>query len=211
MMKNARFANILPYLMPFIPILGGIYLLENVWAAMLGYHLLAVTFLIVNKQGRHFKRLLVGGTPGTILIFSLLAALSGVLLFFVSRYMSIPVDFGLILERMGLTSENWLLFILYYAFVNPIIEEVYWRGFLGTETKNISLSDIAYAGYHPLVFLRFVSWPWALIEFGLLFVVAWLWRRLIRIYGGLLLPVLMHLFADLSIGIAIYYLARSMR
>jgi membrane protease YdiL (CAAX protease family) len=108
-----------------------------------------------------------------------------------------------------LKPANWLLFILYYSFINPIIEEVYWRGYLGSKVKTLTWSDVCYAGYHPLVFLKFVAWPWALVEFVLLLGVAWMWRMIIRKYDGLLLPVLMHLFADLSIGFAIYLLARS--
>jgi membrane protease YdiL (CAAX protease family) len=208
-MKHGKFITLFSYFVPFIAMIIGFYLVKNVWVAMLGYHFLAVLMLIANKQSSLIKRLFVGGTWGSIIFCSVLAALSGGVLYLFSQVIQIPMNFGTMLETMGLKSANWLLFILYYSLINPIIEEVYWRGYLGSMDKTLTWSDVCYAGYHPLVFLRFVPWPWALVEFAILLGVAWLWRMLIRKYGGLLLPVLMHLFADLSIGIAIYLLARS--
>ncbi len=208
-MRREKYVSLLSYFVPFIAIITGFYLVRNIWVAMLGYHFLAILMLIVNRQEGLRKRLFVGGTLRSILFFCILAALSGVLLYLSNRYIQVPLNFGSMLESMGLKPANWLLFILYYSFINPLIEELYWRGYLGSQVKNLTWSDVCYAGYHPLVFLRFVSWPWALLEFAILLGVAWMWRRLIRKYHGLLLPVLMHLFADLSIGIAIYLFARN--
>ncbi len=209
MNKHDKYITLFSYFVPFISMIVGLYLVKNVWVAMLGYHFLAVMILIARKQRRLMERVFVGGTSGSILFLSILAALSGVLLYFSSHFIQVPLNLGQMLESMGLKPANWLLFILYYSFINPIIEEVYWRGYLGSKVKTLTWSDVCYAGYHPLVFLKFVAWPWALVEFVLLLGVAWMWRMIIRKYDGLLLPVLMHLFADLSIGFAIYLLARS--
>ena len=53
---------------------------------------------------------------------------------------------------MGLSSStSWLLFIAYFSLVNPFIEEYFWRGVLGSNTKKFYIGDLVYAGYHALV------------------------------------------------------------
>ncbi|MBI9048159.1 MAG: CPBP family intramembrane metalloprotease [Anaerolineaceae bacterium] len=200
--------KIISYILPFITVAFGIYIAKNVWVSMLGYHFFAILILVGNKQGYQLKRLFSGGSFNVVLMVGLVTAFSGVVLYYSGSIVNLPTDFGVLLASMGLTHNTWWIFILYYSFINPIIEEIYWRGYLGSDTKKLTFSDFCYAGYHPLVFIRFVDWPWAIIEFFALLAVAWLWRMLVKKYDGLLLPLVMHFSADIGIVIAIFFLAK---
>src|SRR4030095_6048438 len=78
---------------------------------------------------------------------------SGVTLFFLWNYFGVGVDFSAQVEAMGLDSRSWPFFIAYFALVNPWIEEYFWRGYLGSETKSLYRSDFLYAGYHALILI----------------------------------------------------------
>jgi membrane protease YdiL (CAAX protease family) len=195
------------YLVPFIAVAFGLYVVKNVWVTMLGYHLLALIVILIEKQGSKRKLLFTGGNVVVVMIAFILASFSGVILYLSSKAMNTPVNLGSILDSLGLTKSNWVIFIFYYTFINSVIEEYYWRGYLGGSGRMITVSDICYAGYHPFVLLRFIYWPWVIIEFILLVGVAWMWRMIIRKYKGLLIPVVMHLAADLTTILAIFILA----
>ena len=83
--------------------------------------------------------------------------------------------------------------------MNPVLEEWYWRGVLGSPSRMPTPNDAAFAGYHVLVLAVFVPWPWALAVAVVLVGAAWLWRQLVARHGGLVIPVVTHAVADLSV------------
>jgi CAAX protease family protein len=206
-MSKTRLLRLCEGLVPFIAVVIGLYVFENAWATMLGYHFLAIIVLIIERQGFRRKTLFTGGNLVVVTITFLLAATSGLALYFSARIMNTPNNLGVILERHGLTRGTWPYFILYYSFINPIIEEYYWRGYFGSDKQGITISDICYAGYHPLVFMKFIAWPWAILEFIILISVAFTWRMIIKKYKGLLIPISMHISADITIILAIFFIA----
>jgi hypothetical protein len=198
--------RIIAHLVPFIAMGVGLYIVNNAWVAMLGYHLGMLVFLMIDRQGQIAKDLFRGGKVLPVLLALLAGASSGLILYAVARF-SVPDNFTELLGRQGLRTDSWMPFMLYYSFINPVIEEYYWRGYLGSKTNKISMSDICYAGYHPLVLIKFIPWPWVLVEFGVLLAAAWVWRLTARMFKGLLIPVVTHFAADVSIIVAVYTLA----
>jgi membrane protease YdiL (CAAX protease family) len=118
---------------------------------------------------------------------------------------------GPVLGRLGLSGAPWLAFMVYYTLVNPFIEEWYWRGVLGSESRLPVASDVAFAGYHAVVLVAFIPAYWAALTAASLTGAAWLWRQLAARAGGLLVPVATHLLADLSVIVAAWAIATRLR
>ncbi len=194
---------------PFLTISFGSFILNNAWAALLAYHLGLVLILFLERQGPAARNLAKGLNLPVLFAALLPSALSGIGLYFAAPVLGTPSDLGSLLANQGLKGAGWPAFILYYSTVNPALEEWYWRGYLGSRSRSSTISDLCYAGYHPLVLARFAAWPWLILEFVILAGAAWLWRQIARKYDGLLIPLLSHLAADLSLILSIYWLAAS--
>jgi membrane protease YdiL (CAAX protease family) len=123
--------------------------------------------------------------------------------------MSGAAGLGAALAEVGLVPANLLAFAIYYATVNPLLEEWYWRGVLGSAPLAPTASDVAFGGYHVVVLVAFVPWPWALGMGVVLMGAGWLWRQLATRHGGLLVPVVTHALADVSVIVSAALLART--
>ncbi len=201
-----RLRSIAPFI-PFLTIGFGCFIASNAWVTMLGYHLGILLILFLERQGKAGRTLLKGNHYPILVAAIISSAVSGIFLYFASPIMGIPSGLGAWLAGQGLKGTSWPIFILYYSVVNPFLEEWYWRGYLGSISKRIVISDVCYAGYHPLVLTHFLNWPWLILEFLILIGVAWTWRQIAVKTEGLLIPVVSHLTADASLIIAIYLLA----
>jgi membrane protease YdiL (CAAX protease family) len=197
------------HLVPFVAVGIGLLIANNAWVAIILYHLGMGVFLILGKQGYRARELVMGGKLLPILLAIISGVAVGVILLAFANGIGVPNNLAALLAQQGLQGPGWILFIIYYSFVNPFLEEYYWRGYLAESTKGITLSDICYAGYHPFVLSRYLSWPWLILEFLVLLGVAWAWRQIAQRYAGLIIPVITHLAADLSLIIAIYILVQS--
>jgi hypothetical protein len=189
--------RILALLFPYPAIGIGLYVFQNAWAAIGFYHVGILCFLITDRKRPPLRNLLSGWNI-TWAGFIPAAALSGVLidsLWPSMQHFNLDVQ----LTGYGLDGASWTLFLLYYAFFNPLLEQVYWRGYLGHPGRRVRIEDVAFAGYHFFTMICFVQWSWALISFIILTGTAWLWRQIVRETGGLLIPLLSHISADVSI------------
>jgi membrane protease YdiL (CAAX protease family) len=89
--------------------------------------------------------------------------------------------------------------MIYFATVQPFLEELYWRGYLKYGCKYFSWTDFAFAGYHILVLAWFIKLSWLVIAFIILSVAAYTWRYIAYKFKGLMIPLLSHIVADISI------------
>ena len=175
---------------------------------MVGFHIAVLIVLLFLHPNLHINILFKSKYPKWIPVSILFCSISGIGLYFLWDVFGIANDLPAQLQSIGLTSSSWPLFIAYFLLVNPFIEEYFWRGVLGSNSKKLYIGDAVYAGYHALVLWGRV------IPFSILFAViiiasaGWLWRQMAREDGGLLAPVLGHMIADFTILLTIYLISR---
>ena len=104
----------------------------------------------------------------------------------------------------GPDNWTWPIFITYFVLVNPFIEEYFWRGYLGSPTKRLYISDFLYAGFHGLILMGKMPTSSVMYSLGALILAGWFWRQLARQDQGLLAPLLGHMAADFTILLTVY-------
>ncbi len=196
-------------LIPYLAVLVGLYGLNSAWASIIFYHLGIIIFLSIGDGWGPGKQL--SGVKDYLVLagVALISALGGLFIFWLWPFIRLD---GLFLAtellHLGLNNIAWLLFIFYYFTINPILEEQFWRGYLGAPTLSPVWNDAWFAGYHVLVLFNFARWPWIVISFLVLVGAAWMWRQLARRYNGLIIPIISHAAADASIIGAVFFLVR---
>jgi len=183
-------------LLPYIAVLLGLFLLSSAWAALLLYQLSMFGCLLAwsprLRRGTGIRRRAAG--------LALASALAGglpVLLLWVPIGLDRVV--AVRLAALGLSGISLLGCFLSLILVHPVLEELFWRGALGSRSPGPAADDVLFAGYHALVLLFFLPWPWVVASTAAIALTGWLWRRLAAASGGLLLPVISHVAADLGI------------
>ncbi len=178
----------------------GLHLLHSGWAAILGYHAGMCLLLWAGGGWPSASRLARGWTwkEGTAsAAFGAAAGPAILLLWPLAADPSNPLQERL--AGLGLQGSAWWAFVAYYALVNPPLEEAFWRGWLRSPSRAPAPVDALFAGYHALVLPLFIGWPWVVLAFACLVGAAWLWRRLAQRCGGLAIPAVSHLVADVSV------------
>lgn len=196
-------------LAPFVPypaMLLGLFYFHSVWIAAMGYHLGMLVFLALDRDRLYRWALASRQHPWRVMAAVVGGATGGILLYLCWPLLGVSPEIGSDLARLGLTATTWPVFIIYFCAVNPWLEEWYWRGYLGTASRTLSGNDALFAGYHILVILPYVPWPWLVVSLLLLTGVGWGWRQEARLSGGLLTPMVSHALADLGVILAIYAL-----
>jgi hypothetical protein len=192
-------------LVPYIAVSFGLFVAHNAWAALLGYHLLMLVCLAwAGALTAQVRKL---GSPGRlrwIILASLLGAAGGLGLYLLWPLFGIDLDLGLQLRPLGLNSAAWPFFILYFSLVNPWLEEIFWRGWLGSASSKPVLADVFFAGFHLLVIGSYVRWPSLLFVLLVLSGVGWFWRQLARRESSLFPGSISHLVADAAILVTVY-------
>jgi len=194
-------------LIPYLAVGVGLFGTHNAWVATVAYHLGMFLVLRLDHQWYAIRNPLQGGPILFIILVALLSGSGGYLLYLLAPFLSLPQDLGWALAQLGLRGPAWPAFILYFSAVNSWLEELYWRGYLGSPSTHLISADFWFAGYHLLVLAAYVAWPWLILTFIGLVGVAWSWRQVTRLSNGLLIAAVSHLAADVSIMLAIYLLA----
>jgi membrane protease YdiL (CAAX protease family) len=181
----------------------GLLVFQSAWGALLGFHLAILLSLLIARPSLPITILGQNHNRIWIMLSVLLCGSSGITLYFLWKDFGVAADFSAQVQSLGLNSQTWPPFILYFALVNPFIEEYFWRGYLGNPIKGLYRSDFLYAGFHGLILIGKVRA--GSILFGLLVLVlaGWFWRQIMREDQGLLAPVLGHMAADLTILLAV--------
>jgi membrane protease YdiL (CAAX protease family) len=109
-----------------------------------------------------------------------------------------------ILAMLNLKNVSFILFAIYASIVNPFLEESFWRGCFNSGALHPNVIDMLFAGYHALVVSPVLKAPFVLLVFLAMIFVGWFFRMLYRITGGLAIPLLTHIIADIAILFAIW-------
>lgn len=196
-------------ILPYAGLLGGLFLLDSGWAAILGYHAAMCLVLTLANGWSGLRSVLEGARPVWMAVLAVIYGLGGVLIWILWPFIKLDgLELAAGLEAVGLSGGAWLAFIAYYSLVNPLLEEVYWRKLWGQDTRWPAASDFLYAGYHCFVLSLFVKWPWIVLAGSILVAAGWMWRQVARRTSGLAVPMVSHFVADASIIAAAYLLVR---
>jgi membrane protease YdiL (CAAX protease family) len=191
-------------LMPYFTVWLGLYVLKNAWAAVLGYHIgiiLLVTLAGAWTSPREFRTT----TPlWKVLFFGLTGCVAGISVYFLWPFIHVSPQLTEALIEWGLTPRVWPIFILYSALVNPWLEEIYWRGWLGSAARLPSVHDAFFAGFHLVILAPFFPPIWLAVTFLVLAFSGWLWRQVIRTEKSMLASSLFHMAADVSILLVVW-------
>lgn len=202
----------LPTLAPLIPYFAvavGLFGFRSAWAALGIYHAGMLAFFMYSRH--HGANLSTRPVRLTLLLpATLIFAVGGVLLYVLWPYLGKDGDtIPSRLMEYGINHANWPFFAVYFVVVNSILEELFWRGSLGTDVTRPTANDFFFGGYHVLVLLAFAYPVWALPVFAATAFAGWLWRMLKRLDGSLTIPLVTHVVADVSIVVAVYMRAFS--
>jgi hypothetical protein len=189
-------------ILPIVTTYVGIYRLHSGWAAILAYHIVIVFGLLFNRNTLTVRW--VSGRWNALAVACCAAsAAAGPVLFAVLPAITVrPVQPQL--EALGLTGLSWMLFIPYFALVNPVLEEAFWRG-TPHSTGRAFCSDVMFASYHLLVLPFFIKLWLVVVAAVLLVCVSAVWRHVTRQCGSMLPAIIAHCLADTGIVLAIAF------
>jgi membrane protease YdiL (CAAX protease family) len=190
--------------LPYLAVGLGLFWFQNAWIALLGFHFAIVICLLLARSSLPIKILFKSNHIRWLVLSIILCGSSGVTLYFLWKYLGVISNLPEQLEILGLTRSTWLAFMAYFVLTNPLVEEYFWRGFLGSSTKSLYGSDFLYAGFHALILIGKVRTGSIIYSLAVLILAGWLWRQIAREDQGLLAPVLGHMAADFTILMAVY-------
>jgi hypothetical protein len=191
-------------LVPYVAVGLGLFLARNAWITLVGYHLGMAFFLTLARAWPQARKLRPAGHLRWILFAALLGLCGGIGLSLLWPLFGIVPDLRARLLILGLNPVSWPFFGLYFSLVNPWMEEIYWRGWLGSDLRSLVASDLWFAGFHLLVIGAYVPWYSLIIALVVLASVGWFWRQLARHEASLFAPTLSHLLADAAIVLVVY-------
>ena len=207
-MKIGRL-KLISALVPYVAVLVGLYVFKNAWVAVGVYHFGIAVFLLAGGRKGLLKKVCVGWDPLMAAAGVVISVMIFPITFFLWGYMQLgDVPLKSALANFGLHGASWFFFMIYFSTVQPFLEELYWRGYLECGHKHFSWTDMAFAGYHILVLVWFVKVPWLVTAFVILTIAAYLWRYIVSRAGGLAVPLVSHIAADVSIIAVVCVLTR---
>ena len=183
----------------------GLFIFHNAWIALLAFHFAIIASLFFAKPNVSVSVLFKSKSFLWVILSVLLCGSSGLTLYFFWDYFGVARDISQQVESFGLNTSTWVGFILFFTLVNPWVEEFFWRGYLGSPTRGLHISDFLYSGFHALILIGKVQISAIIYTVTVLVLAGWFWRQMMRQNGGLLAPVLGHMAADLTILLAIYW------
>ena len=182
----------------------GLFIFQSAWGALIGFHVAIIVSLLVAKPDIPVSILFKSKNIKWILLSILLCGSSGVVLYFRWESFGFANDFAEQVKTLGLNASNWTAFIAYFSLVNPFVEEYFWRGYLGSKTKSLHISDFVYAGFHVLILFSKVQSGSIIFGLCMLVLAGWFWRQVLREDDCLLAPALGHMAADFTILLTVY-------
>jgi hypothetical protein len=198
-MESSRIAKTLAPATPYLTIAGGLLLLHSAWVALVSYHLIAISVMLLSKHDPGFRR--VGQSTRLLMpaISTVLGASAGVILIGMWNVSGLDWVVPGYMRGSGLSGGAWTLFMVYFVIVNPWVEEFFWRDFLSNPGRCPILNDFLFSGYHLIVFAGLLNPLLLAVSFVVLAVTSWFWRQANRLNGSLLPSIASHIAADLAV------------
>ncbi len=189
--------------MPYFTVWLGLFVLKNAWAAVFGYHIGIILLVTLARAWPSLAQFHPSAPLWKIILFSLTGCTAGLAVFFLWPILHVSPALGQSLLEWGLTAQTWLPFILYSALVNPWLEEIFWRSWLGSLEVQPVFTDAVFGGFHLIILTPFLPPFWLAAAFIILSASGWMWRQVIRTERSMLASTLFHMAADVSILLVI--------
>ncbi|QRG66220.1 CPBP family intramembrane glutamic endopeptidase [Brevibacillus choshinensis] len=147
------------------------------------------------------KNLLIGSATGVLFLIVIIGAGSVFHPFLFDREDLIPL-----LERWHFSGNQavWLIAIL--MFINPLLEELYWRGFMHHRLQGrhgkatvVFLTALFYSLYHFLSVVPLFAWPFNVMMVAPVFIAGLIWGCMRQRDSTITGSVLSHILADVGI------------
>jgi hypothetical protein len=193
-------------LVPYVTLGIGLFLLHNAWVALFSYHLGMLIILFFEKKLQSFKLMFPNINPKILIINAVLGGAAGLLIYLLWPFLGLSDNINLFIQSISLNTAIFPYFMAYFVLINPWLEEYYWRGYLGSNSKGIMLHDLLFAGYHIMILAGKIEIVWLITTFIILFLTAWFWRQSCRWNQGLTAAITSHFVADTSIILIIYFM-----
>jgi len=176
---------------------------------MLSFHGVLIVSLLVHRRWIDWRHLLKPPPVGQLFAHLGIAAVamslfSGALVAYASRH----GDYGAMLDRSltdsGVQPGTRILFAIQLCLLNPLLEELFWRGLFFSSRKRIEATDVCYAAFHSFALVSFMPTLQAGIgTVGLVGVGYFLRQLAVRNGGQLTAALLWHALGDIAIVVAI--------
>jgi membrane protease YdiL (CAAX protease family) len=175
---------------------------HSAWFAVGGYFISAI--VIISLFGDDSCHPLKQNNKSSFLSQIIIGLITGIPLYYLWPIL-IPTNssFNNQLDYLGLGGISFLLFLIYIFFINPFMEEAFWRGYLRNDNPRIILNDCWFALYHVIVMYFFIPIMWLPLVMVSLTIASWHWRQVVKKNDGLKGSSLSHLAADLSLFCAL--------
>lgn len=194
--------------MPYFTIWMGLYVFNSAWAAVLGYHAGIILLITLARTWPRLGEFRPSAPIWKTILFSLTGLSAGVMVHFLWPFIHVSPRLASTLFEWGLNSRSWPFFIAYGALVNPWLEEIFWRGWLGSANTHPMFRDAAFGGFHLVVLAPFFPSFWLAIAFIVLATSGWMWRQVNRTEQSMLASTLFHMAADVSILLVVWSTVR---
>jgi membrane protease YdiL (CAAX protease family) len=192
---------------PYVAVLVGLYGFQSAWVSLGLYHFTILLVMLAAGRRGLIKSIWSGFNGPAAIVLMPLFALAAPLIILLWPYMSLGhSSLQTILTGFGLEGISWYLFMASFVTAQPILEELYWRGYQRNDSRKLCLSDIAFAGYHALVLVRLIRWPWVVAALVVIVAAGYLWRQINNRFGGLAVCILSHICADAAFVVAAHIL-----
>lgn len=201
---------------PTLMILVGLPILQNVTITFFLFYgwllFVPLVFIFWNKKSTYplklpltKKSLLVGAVSGVIC----LVVIYSFVFFFQSSVLNIP-ELQQILVEWDFNGAKVILLIFVLIFINPILEELYWREFMHSRlvhkignVKTIFVTSIFYSLYHLIVVIEIFSFPFNALAVIPVFLAGIMWGIFRIQLKSITASIVSHSLAD--IGIMLVY------
>lgn len=201
---------------PTLMIMMGLPILQNVTITFFLFYgwllFVPLVFIFWNKKSTYTlklpltkKSLFVGVISGVIC----LGAIYSFVFFFQSSVLNIP-ELQQVLVEWDFNGAKVILLILVLIFINPILEELYWREFMHSRlvhkignVKTIFVTSIFYSLYHLIVVIEIFSFPFNALAVIPVFLAGIMWGIFRIQLKSIAASIVSHSLAD--IGIMLVY------
>ena len=193
---------------PTIMIFFGLVTFKNVPITFVLFYGWLLLFSIFHHRKRQQQKLTITAKPilvGFISGLICLAAIYGTAYFLKSSFFNLTELRKLLIE-WNFTGANVFWLVLILIFINPILEEKYWREFMQGELESkvgvaasITITAFFYSLYHLLSVYFIFSFPFNLLAVIPVFLAGVMWGLIRYKLNSIIAPIISHVLADLGI------------